>query len=472
MICGSAFEFIACTALCGNFAIMAERFEGKRIRDPVHGLIVFEEGNPRDELAWKLLNTPEMQRLRRIRQLGVSEFVYPGATHSRFAHSVGVYHTAKQLVEIIKRECKRNGVEFEQDKADDAILAALLHDIGHGPFSHAFERAQKARGIRKRHEEWTADIIRNPDGDILPILGEERAERIAAMLQAEDPSDIYHAVFSSSFDADRLDYIRRDRMMTGTHAGHIDFDWLMDNLRVREIDLSQDEGDEKRLVPTFCFTAKAIPAAEQFLLARYTLHEQVYLHKTTRAMEIVIMRLFRRLGELATEDPDKTGLPANHPLLRFLASGEPSVQDYLALDDMMVFAALDSLMLAKDEIVRDMARRLFCREPFKPLCILTEYGSNPGAQEKRIRKIDERFAEELNRPYGRVVKEHVPLKIYSLIGEDDERAFKKIHVLDGNRLREIADVNVSRMIFSLSDKPKEIVRYYFADPADREQARG
>jgi len=142
-----------------------------------------------------------MQRLRRIRQLGVSEFVYPGATHSRFAHSVGVYHTAKQLVEIIRRECKRNDVEFEQDKADDAILAALLHDIGHGPFSHAFERAQKARGIRKKHEEWTADIILNPEGNILPILGKDRAQRIAAMLRAEDPSNIYHAVFSSSFDA-------------------------------------------------------------------------------------------------------------------------------------------------------------------------------------------------------------------------------------------------------------------------------
>ena len=290
------------------------------------------------------------------------------------------------------------------------------------------------------------------------------------MLQAEDPSDIYHAVFSSSFDADRLDYIRRDRMMTGTHAGHIDFDWLMDNLRVREIDLSQDEGDEERLVPTFCFTAKAIPAAEQFLLARYTLHEQVYFHKTTRAMEEVIMRLFRRLGELAKENADKTGLPQEHPLLHFLASSAPSVQDYLALDDMMIFSALDSLMQAEDEIVRDMARRLFYREPFKPLCILTEYGNDPSV-ERRIERIDEMFEEELEKPYGCVVKEKIPLKIYTLVGEDDERAFKKIHVLDGKRLREIAQANVSRMIWSLADKPKEIVRYYFAKPADREQAR-
>ncbi len=114
-----------------------------------------------------------------------------------------------------------------------AVIAALLHDIGHGPFSHTFEGVQKARDVAKRHESWTADIIRHPTAGVAPLLAAYRAdgrfgEDVALLLEAEDPIDLYHAVVSSSFDADRLDYLRRDRLMTGTGAGAIDFDWLME----------------------------------------------------------------------------------------------------------------------------------------------------------------------------------------------------------------------------------------------------
>ena len=125
---------------------MPDAKQPKRIRDPVHGLIVFtSEGL--DQLAWALLNTPEMQRLRRVKQLGTSEFVFPGATHSRFAHSVGVFHTARVLVQIIRRELED---AVNESREQVAILAALLHDIGHGPLSHTFEDVQKGRGQKKR----------------------------------------------------------------------------------------------------------------------------------------------------------------------------------------------------------------------------------------------------------------------------------------------------------------------------------
>jgi len=211
----------------------------QRVRDPVHGLIVFTDEGPgarRDQTAWALLDTPEFQRLRRIRQLGLSEFTFPGATHSRFAHSVGVFHTARALVGILSRLLPEP--EFDPDRANLAVLAALLHDLGHGPFSHAFEEVQKARGSEKHHEAWTAEIIRNPEGAVRPILEKYRnglAEDIAELLTVDAPKDIYHAVVSSSFDADRLDYLRRDRLMTGTGAGAIDFDWLLDNLRITEV---------------------------------------------------------------------------------------------------------------------------------------------------------------------------------------------------------------------------------------------
>ncbi len=217
----------------------------QRIRDPVHGLIVFRENDPLAQLAWALLNTPEFQRLRRIKQLGFSEFVFPGATHTRLAHCIGVFETARKLVGIIGRE---QGC-IEQERADVAVLAALLHDVGHGPFSHTFEQVQRSRGLRKRHEEWTAEMICDPNGNILPILESHStglAEAVADLLVAETPADIYHAIVSSSFDADRLDYLRRDRLMTGSGAGAIDFDWLLENLRIETIDFEAPAGEELR----------------------------------------------------------------------------------------------------------------------------------------------------------------------------------------------------------------------------------
>jgi uncharacterized protein len=239
---------------------MVEEPRIQRVRDPVHGLIVFRADVPVHQLAWRLLDTPEFQRLRRIKQLGVSEFVFPNATHSRFAHSIGVFHVARTLVEIIKREIAGIGQEFDPERAEVAVIAALLHDLGHGPFSHTFEGVQRSRDLGKRHEQWTADIIRNPEGKIRALLDAYRpgggfCDSVAALVEAEDPVDIYYAVVSSSFDADRLDYLRRDRLMTGTGAGAIDFDWLMEHVRVREIAIEAadaiDESDQDR-VPTFC----------------------------------------------------------------------------------------------------------------------------------------------------------------------------------------------------------------------------
>jgi uncharacterized protein len=118
----------------------------QRVRDPIHDIIAFDDVGLVDESAWELLKTPEMQRLRRIKQLGVSEFVFPSASHSRFAHSVGVFHNARRLVHLIEREIdlKRVDGEFDEGRAKVALFAALLHDIGHGPFSHAFEEARTA----------------------------------------------------------------------------------------------------------------------------------------------------------------------------------------------------------------------------------------------------------------------------------------------------------------------------------------
>jgi HD superfamily phosphohydrolase len=183
---------------------------------------------------------------------------------------------------------------------------------------------------------------------LLEDFREGFTEEVARLLEKEDPEDIYHAIVSSSFDADRLDYLRRDKLMTGTGAGGIDFDWLMENIRVAPIALDAPDGDDTapRMVPTFCLDRKALPAAEQFLLARYTLHEQVYFHKTTRCVEAMLGRLLAAVAAAASGEgsvPERTGLPSGHPLLRFFGEGGETVANYLALDDALVLGALDAM---------------------------------------------------------------------------------------------------------------------------------
>src|SRR5665213_4360869 len=453
----------------------------QRLRNPVHGLITFRGEAPLDQLAWALLDTPAFQRLRRIRQLGVSEFVFPSATHTRFAHCVGVFHTARRLIEVIRRELARGGETLDEGRADVAVIAALLHDVGHGPFSHTFEGVQKARGGAKRHEAWTAEIIRDPPGGIAGLLKGYRedgqfGEDVAALLKAEDPIDLYHAEVSSSFDADRLDYLRRDRLMTGTGAGAIDFDWLMEHVRVSSVDLeASDIGDDAKGQPptvrTFCLDLKALPAAEQFLLARYSLHEQVYFHKTTRCVEYMIARLLERVAELAEEnlaDPSSAGLTAEHPLWRFFGHAEPTVADYLALDDMVLTAALEPMSRSPDAVLSELAARLRERRFYKALD-LSFFGQDEGRQAKAGRLIEGmRKAGEFE---DHVAKdESAAFSAYNEVGGDDDRIHKKLHILDAEGPREVSKHCL--LYTSLVEQGKRrLTRYYFASESDRQRAR-
>jgi HD superfamily phosphohydrolase len=449
----------------------------QRVRDPVHGLIVFRERNRLDHLAWTLLDTPEFQRLRRIKQLGVSDFVFPSATHTRFAHCIGVFHTARTLVDIIARELPAIDQEPDPRRAEVAVIAALLHDLGHGPFSHTFEGVQKSRGVSKRHERWTAEIIRHPKGRIRPLLDAHWpaggfCDAVAGLLEAEDPIDIYHAVVSSAFDADRLDYLRRDRLMTGTGAGAIDFDWLMEQVRVRPIEIEApdaDGKDDRALVPTFCLDPKALPAAEQFLLARYTLHEQVYFRKTTRCVEQMIAKLLRAVARHAakTGTVRQTGLAVTHPLIRFFSRDGTTLENYLALDDIVVADAIRQLCSAPDPALAGLARRLRDRNLYKTLD-LASFGHDEGVQRRGARRIDRDFAAQLGGE--QIIKdESAAVSIYTQIGGDDERAHKRLHILDA-RKGPVEITEVSPLIRTLRE-PRKFTRYDFEQDADRDAAR-
>src|SRR5262249_1607090 len=153
-------------------------------------------------------------------------------------------------------------------------------------------------GAYKSHEQWTAEIITNPNGQVRKVLskwfGNSIADEIAELLRGE-PADLYAAVVSSSFDADRLDYLQRDKMMTGSGAAGIDLDWLVDNLRVTTVASEVDEDSDEPATPitTFCFAEKAAQAAEAFILARYYLYSQVYFHRTTRGIEQLLIAFLK-----------------------------------------------------------------------------------------------------------------------------------------------------------------------------------
>lgn len=452
--------------------------KARRIRDPIHDLVVFEEQDELDQLAWRLLETPEFQRLRRIKQLGLSEFVYPGATHSRFSHSVGVFHLARRLLRLIESQItagRAPGV-IDPQRAKVAVLAALLHDLGHGPFSHAFEGAQrliaeKRGGKPKRHEVWTAEIITHSDGRVFRILEKEEpglANEIAELIQAETPRDMYHAIVSSSFDADRLDYVQRDRYMTGTGSAAIDLTWLLDNVEVADIDVSPSgEGAEPIYTHSFCLSYRAREAAEDFLLARYRLYSTVYFHRVTRGLEQMLSALFRSIADAIDEgDSSGLGLGTDHPIVQILTPQQETLDAYLRLDDMIVWDAVERLSKNEDERISDIARRLRRRDKPRSIDIQVEFPDVPEKQRRARHMLDQKFTNELGKS---VFRDETKLTLYGEIGADDAQAQKRLMI----RLREGEPREITTFLDAMvtaSGRQREFLRYYFLSESDHKKA--
>ncbi len=353
------------------------------LRDPIHGLVSFES---EEELVLpKLIDTPEVQRLRRVRQLGVTSFAFPGAEHTRFSHAIGSAYVMKQL--LARLRAIHGGLPYWQritsDRARDALAAALLHDVGHGPLSHLFEDA--IPGV-PMHEEWTRRIVLDESTAVHRVLTAEDANmpaRVAALVfpnekdqhtpHAQDPERALPYLarsVSGTFDVDRCDYLLRDAHATGVRYGVFDLDWLLRSLCFSP---SKDENDPPVLAID---GAKGLPAIEAFLVARLFMFQQVYLHKATRAAEWMIRAILSRAARLVGEGHRLDGTPR---AIELAAHGqEIPLADYLELDDAALTSAMHAWETCKDEGLRDLTRRIRVRELFKTYELFGEHATPKG----------------------------------------------------------------------------------------------
>lgn len=425
----------------------------QRIRDPVHDLIEFGDSDL-DQVAWRVLDSFEMQRLRRIKQLGFSDFVFPGATHSRFAHSIGVFHTARKLTRLIR---SRLGDDFDDSRAFITQIAALVHDVGHGPFSHSFEGAMSRLGHEKKHEAWTSEIVAG-DSDLSKILNSvdsDLSSEVADLLLRDTPTDIYSSVVSSQFDADRLDYMQRDRLMTGAQHGAFDLSWLIANLEVDRVVMSTD-GEAFGEVDSLILGNKALQAAEAYVLGLFHLYFAVYFHKTTRSAEKMFSAFLERVGQLIAENSvSQTGLSETNPIVMFFR--DSSLRNYLNLNDYVVWASLESAQSAADQSIAEISSRLVRRELYKCIDVLALVGegdADASVANFRARLNDIKVQLE---PYD-LLEDSAKRDPYKRRGFDSPEALSKVLIRrpDGSRYVDLA----SRSNAVAALKPRSIFRVY------------
>ena len=265
---------------------------------------------------------------------------------------------------------RRSGGPPDDAAASQALAAALVHDVGHGPFSHAFEDVGRRLNLEMANHEFVSDkLIRDSEIAVeLKELGSGFANDVADMVTGNGRASIYSAVVSSQFDADRLDYMRRDRLMTGTQHAAIDFEWLMHNLEIANVAYGVDETGLGK-VQTFVLGPKAIFAAEAYVLGLFQLYPTVYFHKATRGAEKIYTELLIRLVTLIRDGSIAvTGLVDSHPLVKF-ARAPGSIECALALDDTVIWGGLSMMAESSDQCMSNLASRLRDRKLFKSIDI-------------------------------------------------------------------------------------------------------
>lgn len=309
----------------------------KILNDPVYGFVTIPS-----EFLFNIVEHPYFQRLRRIKQLGLTHLVYPGAMHTRFQHAIGTMHLMQQAVEILKLK----GHEITEDEKEGVLAAILLHDIGHGPFSHALESTIITNTY---HEEISLLFIRKLDR-----FFDNKLKIAQEIFENTYPKKFLHQLVAGQLDVDRLDYLKRDSFFSGVSEGIVSSDRI-----IKMMDLHEDE---------LVIEAKGIYSVEKFLVARRLMYWQVYMHKTVLAAEYLLMKILRRAKELAIAGQALEASPwfkailENNFTKQDLTLDSPLFEHFSKLDDFDILAAIKTWCRHPDKILSKLSSDLIDRK--------------------------------------------------------------------------------------------------------------
>lgn len=310
--------------------------EEKVFKDPIHRYI-----HVKDQLIWDLIKTKEFQRLRRIKQLGTLYLSFHTAEHSRFGHSLGVYEIVRRMIDesFFGRDA--------WDNADRplALCAALLHDLGHGPFSHSFEKI-----FGTDHEAFTQAIITGDTevNEVLSRVDADFPQEVADVINKTHDNKLVISMISSQIDADRMDYLQRDAYFTGVSYGQFDMERILRLMRP-----SKDE---------VLIKESGMHAVESFIMSRYQMYWQIYFHPVSRGGEVLLNNCLRRAKQLYDEGYQFTMTPTD--FIPFFKN-EMTIQEYVDLDEAVVVYYLKKWIHEDDPILSDLSRRFINRDLFK-----------------------------------------------------------------------------------------------------------
>jgi HD superfamily phosphohydrolase len=316
-------------------------------RDPVHNIIRLRTDNDEGALIMHLIDTPEFQRLRRIKQLGLGLYTYQGAEHSRFTHSLGAFHLMSRVLDRLSEKHT-----FESLDRAAARVAALLHDVGHGSFSHVMEKV-----LGFHHEKWTVEIVLSETTEIGRLLRSYSAQlpaKVAAIIEGKFQPAALAQLVSSQLDVDRMDYLLRDSLMTGAKYGIYDLEWIINALAI-------DEANDRIYVE-----ARGLYAVEEYLQARYYMFRQVYFHRTLRSAEAVLRAILRRALTLL-EAGESVWYAPETAFEKVLRRSPLTTTEYLEVDDSDVLFHVKQWQRSTDPILADLSRRFTGRRLFKAI---------------------------------------------------------------------------------------------------------